>query len=45
MPGGPLEVGYGISYLSFAIPVLAFRLGRGGAGAVPIAPGSGLVTR
>ena len=22
MPGGPLEVGYGVSYLSIAIPVL-----------------------
>ena len=25
MPGGPLEVGYGVSYLSIAIPVLGSR--------------------
>ena len=25
MPGGPLEVGYGVSYLSIAIPVLALQ--------------------
>ena len=24
MPGGPLEVGYGVSYLSIAIPVFSF---------------------
>ena len=32
MPGGPLEVGYGVSYLSIAIPVL---------GRHPFAPGGG----
>ena len=26
MPGGPLEVGYGVSYLSIAIPVFSCRL-------------------
>ena len=28
MPGGPLEVGYGVSYLSIAIPVryVAYRM-------------------
>ena len=26
MPGGPLEVGYGVSYLSIAIPVQAAQI-------------------